>query len=646
MKKILENRFFPFFPLIVIIILVFVYWASDYVFVQCENGLLPCSNIDGKLISQVNNNTISLANSNVANTNFNEISSNINVASVVNSNSNAVNSNANVANSNSNGTNSNVNGVLYVRDVLNEKKGRLNTRTNRVAAKKGSMEDTQKSIDEKVQELKLNKDETAKIITDNISIENTNTSNSNTSNGNGNTPKEKIAKLANTKQKLDEQKGILEDKFKTEQKELETLEKDKNEVENDIIGVLSQISSRYSSRMTWIFLTAVFFMLCVAAIFVSGFVIWHSSSDWRKVWLGLTFSVATIFAIWTFNNELSYMSIVLPIFEQSVAKNGDLSINTVNFINVVGFFATIFLVSASCAILYAVRKTTQSAETLESNKEILNEKLKLVGKEIGKKDLTTQFDKADLDIKTFTTALEKANADNESLTAQLEQKDSAIKALEEKLAIVDADIETLTPQLVKANADKVSFTTQLTQSESDIVALTSQLDTANADKATFESKLTNTDKEILQLTDKVTKLENETSKVYDTYREYIKIVLYVGALMLFVGMLRVKLLADWHLIFISLDPANAYYKILADFFTSSITVQAGFYTILLAVIYLPVAYAISVKTSSDVTTNEVKENGWWSVSFAELLPRIFAIISPVLAGPIVTLFNYLINKAS
>jgi hypothetical protein len=132
----------------------------------------------------------------------------------------------------------------------------------------------------------------------------------------------------------------------------------------------------------------------------------------------------------------------------------------------------------------------------------------------------------------------------------------------------------------------------------------------------------------------------------------LKAILYVAALMLFAGVLHLKLLEDWHLLFISTNPEHESVKLLAGYFKQAVSVQAGFYAVMLAVVYLPVAYVIKERASDlarfSTLTPEAKtkllDQYGMSFSLKDLWPRLITILSPFLAGPILEIFNSLSRR--
>jgi hypothetical protein len=410
-----------------------------------------------------------------------------------------------------------------VRGVLANKITVYETRSNRVKDKEREIEETQANVDDKAREVR-----------------------------------ETLAADANANvTALTVEKTKLEGVVKTKREEANTLVADREKANTEIAAVRNQVSVRYSSRLLWVFLTAVFFVLCVAAIIVSRSVIKDSIPDEarRKRWLlcttigAMAFALAISLPVFLRNNYPSmqnsnYMSIVLPMYEKSFGGNGDLSLDVINFINAFGFAATIFILAASCSIIASVQKKKQ--------------------------------------VIASESAVEKAEA---------EALEDAAKTAE-KVALTEESLTSGLPVTLKRSTPQPA-----------------------AEVETYEKQKTNA-----------------------------RIILYIGGLMLFVGMLRVKLIGDWHLAFVSSDPNNPYYKLLAEFLKSSLAVQAGFYTIILAAIYLPVVYVIQSRDVPPETKKEEARTGWSGFSLADVLPRLIAIISPFLAGPLLDFLKYFTNK--
>jgi energy-coupling factor transporter transmembrane protein EcfT len=331
-----------------------------------------------------------------------------------------------------------------------------------------------------------------------ISEANTNNANATVNTSVVNTTNSNAAPVANLSDKKKQQTEDLAYKLA----EVKDMTADKDKAQNELIALRKQIAARYASRMMWVFLTGVFMMLCAATFVFSSYVMIEPVETWkdfvstRTIWLVATLIIAVVFALIAYAGEDGYMSIVKPIFAQSIDANGDLKTQTINLFNVIGFAATIFLVCASCSIFYKIEKAAKTD-------------------------------------------------------------------------------------------DKVD------------------------------------DDEIIKKT-----------------RNKSQMILYVGAAMLFVGIMRIQTLADWHLAFVSGTKDTGFYELLNNYFKASASVQASFYTLLLMVIYLPVAYWIwkHEKPKIDPLTNlPVEEN--WSATLGTYLPRLLTLLSPFMAKPIADLLS-------
>jgi hypothetical protein len=397
--------------------------------------------------------------------------------------------------------------------------------------------------------------------------------------------------------KLKAEKKELSAVLKRDTETLATLEKDAGTTETEIAGTRRLIAERYSKRMLFMFFTAAFLLLCIAAIGISISVIHKALKPFKKasattmpgdtgtnekaentfsttkekvtIWQTTTaFKVTVIeFLIrrWQFiaaaaaigfglivyfGQEEKYLSIVIPMYSQSIWSNGDVSKELVHSINCFGFTATVWLVFAGGAVFYAVRSKHDGViEFINGNK----------------------------------TKLETEKAELEKELEELSKNE---------------------------NADPTNLTTQITNKGAKISALGARL------KNKFEAN-----------------------------RRQINSILYVGALMLFVGMVRIKLLSEWHLLFVSFDLDNPFYKLLANFFNKSIGIQAAFYSLLLLVIYVPVVYAIPGLMDSQSASGQNFLERLGLPFSSEFMKKFIAIFSPFLAGPIMDFLGALIGKA-
>jgi hypothetical protein len=142
-----------------------------------------------------------------------------------------------------------------------------------------------------------------------------------------------------------------------------------------------------------------------------------------------------------------------------------------------------------------------------------------------------------------------------------------------------------------------------------------------------------------------------------TRMKYLKANLYVSTVILVVGIILERALFQWTLAFIWRDERLV--KAAENFLANVLAVDGGYFTLLLAMVYLP-AFVILRKraelllplpeeklTSADLLlplperklkSAEVLKKYGLDFSFTDSLPRVLAILAPLLAGPIGELF--------
>ena len=132
-------------------------------------------------------------------------------------------------------------------------------------------------------------------------------------------------------------------------------------------------------------------------------------------------------------------------------------------------------------------------------------------------------------------------------------------------------------------------------------------------------------------------------KQLSTRMKYLRIILYTGTLLLVTAILLKKSIYQWSLAYTPQDDAIDTAR---NFVTSLLTLEGGFYTLVLAAAYFPAALVLQrraqllVGTSLDETEKEIKlkEHGM-NFSLKESLPRILAILGPFLTGPVADLLT-------
>jgi hypothetical protein len=286
----------------------------------------------------------------------------------------------------------------------------------------------------------------------------------------------------------------LEQQAELKRREIETSKAlvSKDTAENQVIAARTSISSRYVSRVLWIFFSGLYLVFFIAAIFFTIYVMQKALDDlpknpfWKHplFWhlLTLLAAVGLFIAVW--RGEESVMSIVGAMYKVSMFDTNEIPKLMVTIFNAIAFAVIVYLVAASCSMLYAVAK---------------------------ERDL-------------------------------------------------------------------------------------------------------------------------------DLWRDNSRILLFLNGALLFVGLLRIDIISKWHLVFVS----GAYQPLLESYFTNSLTIQALFYTIIVAVIYLPLSYSFKSTEADPSVKKSMTDNGFWA-TVTTFAPRLFLIVSPLLAKPVADLFKFLLN---
>jgi hypothetical protein len=128
----------------------------------------------------------------------------------------------------------------------------------------------------------------------------------------------------------------------------------------------------------------------------------------------------------------------------------------------------------------------------------------------------------------------------------------------------------------------------------------------------------------------------------------LQLILYTGTLLLIVTILVKKSVYQWSLAYTSQEENLA--ESARNFVSSLLTLDGGFYTMVLAAAYLPAALVLQRRTNLLVNLpveetekeKKLKEYGL-TFSLTESLPRILAILGPFLVGPVGELFNRVVG---
>ena len=114
-----------------------------------------------------------------------------------------------------------------------------------------------------------------------------------------------------------------------------------------------------------------------------------------------------------------------------------------------------------------------------------------------------------------------------------------------------------------------------------------------------------------------------------------KILLYVGMILLLVGMARLEITTQWVASYYPTEIA----KTLNNFGTYSLAVQGGFFTLLLAVVYLPMGFVLQEKARLVETDEKKLSDQGFVADYKAIIARLVAILAPLLAGTLGTVLK-------
>jgi hypothetical protein len=122
---------------------------------------------------------------------------------------------------------------------------------------------------------------------------------------------------------------------------------------------------------------------------------------------------------------------------------------------------------------------------------------------------------------------------------------------------------------------------------------------------------------------------------------YLRLVLYVGTLLLVTGVLLMRSIFHWSLTFVARAGGADGFEKIEGLTSNIVSAEAGFYTLILAGVYLPAAFILQRRARSlqglpkePSEKNQKLQDYGMTFSFRESLPRIVAILGPFLVGPI------------
>jgi hypothetical protein len=118
----------------------------------------------------------------------------------------------------------------------------------------------------------------------------------------------------------------------------------------------------------------------------------------------------------------------------------------------------------------------------------------------------------------------------------------------------------------------------------------------------------------------------------------LRYILYVGAVMLIIGVFRLSVMLNWGASFFTPESVGA--KTVVGLNSSIVTILGTYYTLLLTAIYLPPAVLLRYRARQLATAQPPEEQESWlekrglTLSFTDYLPRVMAILGPLMVGPI------------
>jgi hypothetical protein len=131
--------------------------------------------------------------------------------------------------------------------------------------------------------------------------------------------------------------------------------------------------------------------------------------------------------------------------------------------------------------------------------------------------------------------------------------------------------------------------------------------------------------------------------------QLLRYLLYMGAVLLVIGVLRLSTTLNWGASFIPSESATG--KLLGILIPGIVSSLGTYYTLLMAAMYLPAALILRARARELVNENvevEAERDSWLSnhgltLSYVESLPRIIAILAPLMAGPFFDIMKHLID---
>lgn len=128
----------------------------------------------------------------------------------------------------------------------------------------------------------------------------------------------------------------------------------------------------------------------------------------------------------------------------------------------------------------------------------------------------------------------------------------------------------------------------------------------------------------------------------------LRYVLYMGAVLLVMGVLRLSTTLNWAASFLQVQSEAG--KGIASLVTGVVSSLGTYYTLLMSGIYLPAALVLRARARELAELQPQEEQQTWltkrglTLSYAESLPRLVAILAPLMAGPFVDIIKRLVGS--
>lgn len=136
----------------------------------------------------------------------------------------------------------------------------------------------------------------------------------------------------------------------------------------------------------------------------------------------------------------------------------------------------------------------------------------------------------------------------------------------------------------------------------------------------------------------------EALKQIGAQMKLLRVVLYAGTFMLVSGVLLIRSVYQWSVAFLLRDDLAL--KVGDKFLSDLLSIEGAYFTLVLAVVYLPAAFILQRRADSltelpelEAEKEQVLKDYGLGFSLMQSLPRVLAILGPVLAGPIGELFS-------